>query len=129
MRVIGLSFLRKNKHRGQRFWLPPLTRIAESARGGAGSVGERLQKYSSFAGFLPNEEYTAAIHDFAEPNLPDQQLPAQAPKEFHIIQAAKLIACLRLAHRCVRSERQMAGEQPCRPVKCVPRRLNRMGTT
>ena len=65
-------------------WLPPLTRIAESARGGAGSVGERLQKYSSFAGFLPNEEYTAAIHDFAEPNLPDQQLSAQAAKEFHI---------------------------------------------
>ena len=103
--------------------------IAESARGGAGSVGERLQKYSSFGRFLPDEEYAAATHDFAEPNLPDQQLTARAAKELHIVQACKLIACLRLAHRCVRSERQMAGEQPCRPVKCVTRRLNRMRTT
>jgi hypothetical protein len=103
--------------------------IVESARGGAGSVGERLQKYSSFGRFLPDEEYAAATHDFAEPNLPDQQLTARAAKELHIVQACKLIACLRLAHRCVRSERQMAGEQPCRPVKCVTRRLNRMRTT
>jgi len=58
-----------------------LTRIAESARGGAGSVGERLQKYSSFGRFLPDEEYAAATHDFAEPNLPDQQLTARAAKE------------------------------------------------
>jgi hypothetical protein len=39
--------------------------IVESARGGAGSVGERLQKYSSFGRFLPDEEYAAATHDFA----------------------------------------------------------------
>jgi hypothetical protein len=34
-----------------------------------------------------------------------------------------------LAHQCVRSERQIAGEQPCRAVKCVTRHLNRMRTT
>ena len=100
-------------------------RIEQSARGGAGSVGEGFQKFSSFGGFVPNEQYAAASHDFAEPNLPDQQLTARAAKELHIVH----IACLRLAHRCVRSERQIAGEQPCRPVKCVTRRLNWMRTT
>jgi hypothetical protein len=66
-----------------------LTRIAESARSGAGSAGERIQKYSGFTGCLPNEEYAAASHDFAEPNLPDQQLPAQAAKELYIVQRAR----------------------------------------